>query len=143
MKVDWLSSIAILLSRLTLGMYVFLAGWGKVFDQGLKEWMEFYNGMRPGWLPEWFAVPYGYFVPWGEMIVGALVVLGLLGRIGALGMTLMLMSFTVALVNKLGVAGGGPGAFHTNFILIALAILLSVMGPGKISLDALVRWSKG
>jgi putative oxidoreductase len=144
----WLIDFALLLSRVALGLYLVLAGYSKVFVKGVSAFLEeSYWPMVPSWLPSWFATPYGYAVPYGELIVGAALLLGLLGRISALLTFLMITSFTIAqtfaamnggkpLLAALGHEDGKP--FNPNFIMIALAFLLTVAGSGRFSLDQLL-----
>jgi putative oxidoreductase len=144
----WLIDFALLFNRVALRLYLLLAGYSKVFIKGVSTFLEeSYRPMVPSWLPSWFATPYGYAVPYGELIVGATLLLGLLGRISALLTLLMITSFTTAqtfaamnggktLLAALGHEGGKP--FNTNFIMIAMALLLVVAGPGRYSLDQLL-----
>lgn len=135
-----------LLARAALGLYFLLAGVGKVrgeLQNGLGTFYEgSFQGLQPEWLPTFFAAPYGYALPWAEVIVGAMLVLGLATRISATLIALMLLSFTIALMMAKGVTGGGPGPFHANVVMIALALMLLVLGGGAISIDAAFRGKK-
>jgi len=130
---SWPLSLAILLNRCSLGLYLLLAGVAKVRG-GVSEFYESgFVPMKPPWLPEWFASPYGHAVPFLEILVGGLLILGWLGRLMPLAAFLMITSFTIALAG-IGQFFNGPGPFSVNVILITLALLLIATGPGRISL---------
>jgi len=128
--------ISLLLARCGLGLYMLVAGWGKLNDvPGFVQ-----NGflpMKPGWLPESIATPYGYALPFAELICGLALVLGLFTRISAGLITLMLLSIAIAVVGSKGITGGAPGPFHHSLVLMTLAFLLSIVGPGRLALDPL------
>jgi uncharacterized membrane protein YphA (DoxX/SURF4 family) len=128
----WPLDVALLLARVSLGAYFLLASISK-FHMGHEAWMQAYAHAKPVWLPQWFATPHGTALPYLEATVGALLILGLLARLVGGVMTLMLISFTI-------VTGlmAPPLPFHHNGILLPLAFLLTVTGPGRIALDTLV-----
>ncbi|MCC7146128.1 MAG: DoxX family protein [Phycisphaeraceae bacterium] len=129
-----LLNFALFVNRLALGLFLLLAGVSKL-QGGVEKFVQGdYAQMTPAWLPTWFATPYGYFVPFGEVIFGAMLILGLAGRLAAIVVFLMLTSFTIATY-----VAGAPvqGPFSPNLILIALAFLLAVIGPGGWSLCGL------
>lgn len=140
------SHVAALIARATLGLYFVAAGVAKVEGELSNKIGHFYessfSALQPAWLPEIVAAPYGYALPWVEVVVGAMLTLGLATRLSAILIALMLASFTVALVLAKGPSGGGPVAFHSNVVLIGLALLLISVGGGGISIDALFRGKK-
>ena len=110
---------------------------------GVEEFVAgTFKAMTPSWLPEAVAKPYGYALPYAEIVVGAMLIFGVFGRLAGWLTFLMLASFTTALMVKLGLAGGSKGPFHSNIILATLALLLAMAGPGRYSLDAMLRASK-
>ncbi|NLX23140.1 MAG: DoxX family protein [Phycisphaerae bacterium] len=132
---EWMN-LAILANRLSLGLYFFLAGLGKIRGGVGQFYQGAFAGLRPAWLPDWFAGPYGYALPFLEAAVGVLLIAGFRARPAA-GLTLlMLTSFTIALTGA-GRFFGSSGPFHANVIFITLAFLLTVTGPGSLSLDAI------
>lgn len=143
--------VVLLLSRLSLGGMFLLSGFGKVrgeladFPSSLGSFRRgFYAQMQPSFVPDVFASPYGYALPWGEMIVGALLVIGLFGRWSALLISLMLLSILISQINAMGItATDGPAPFNSNYVLLAMGLVLLVLGPGKIALDTLVGRRKG
>lgn len=133
--------VALLLNRLSLGLLFLLAGWAKLKMGPAKFYQEAFLMLRPAWLPEPLASPYGHALPFLEFLVGAMLMVGLLSRITAGAMALMLLSFTIALAAA-GMFFQGGAPFHTNVIYITLAVLLAATGPGAYSLDHLIRRRK-
>lgn len=131
-----LITLALFLSRCALGLYFLLAGIGKI-RSGVEV---FYKGdftrMKPIWLPDWFAMPYGHALPFVEVLVGAALILGFYGRAAAAVATLALVSFTIALYQAGAFFPEKGGPFHANVIFLALAFLLAVTGPGTFSVDS-------
>lgn len=127
----------IALNRVLLGLYLLLAGYSKISGGIGQFYQTAFLGLKPAWLPEWFASPYGHAVPVLELLVGLMLVVGFRGRIAAWLAALMIGSFTIALAS----AGklSGPGPFHTNFLIITLALWLAVSGPGPLSIDRVWR----
>lgn len=133
--------------RLALGLYLLLAGVGKVQGEISNGVGSFYNGpfkgLQPAWLPDLLAAPYGYALPWLEVLVGVLLVIGLLGRFAAVGGFLMLVSFTIVLAmanNSITAQGAdAPGPYHANYIQSAAYFLIVLVGCGSWSVDTLLR----
>jgi uncharacterized membrane protein YphA (DoxX/SURF4 family) len=134
----------VLLNRIALGLYLVLAGAGKVQTGVGNFYKNSFQALKPEWLSDWFAQPYGYALPFLEILVGGLLILGILGRFAAFAAFLMITSFTIALSQ----AGetfwdskffSTPGPFHPNVIFITLALLLLVLGPGRFQLGGLIR----
>ena len=153
-----LMDLAVLLNRLALGAYLGWAGVGKVGGEVSKipsSLGSFYRSpgyqkMQPDWLPESLAQVHGFALPWVELLCGLLLILGLLGRVAAGVAALLLLSIVVALgmwyglfieqVNYDTPENPQPGLFHPSVIMLTLAILLTVTGSGRFSLDGL--WSR-
>lgn len=134
-----LVSFVLLLNRLSLGLFFAIAGYNKI-QGGVDKFIETaYKPMTPPWLPAWFATPYGHAVPYLELILGGLLVFGLLTRLVSVLITLMLISFTIAMIHA-GYFFTPPGTpFNSNLILCSLAMLLALTGPGSFSLDSRIR----
>lgn len=127
--------IALLLNRIAIGLYLLLAGTGKLND-GLVEFVnESFKKMQPGWLPDALALPYAYALPFLEIVFGALLILGFLSRTSAAISGLMILSFTIAIATQESLLEHGPGPFSANLIFITLLFLLFVTGPGNLSID--------
>ncbi len=137
------SSLVILLNRLSLGLYFAIAGWNKLlgeFRNGLGSFYrgDGFQGLQPLWLPDWIASPYGYALPWLELILGVLLVIGLFGRLAAMGIALVLASIAMAMLSKGTFFGDGPPFHHTG-VFFTLAVMLMLVGPGGFSIDAFRR----
>lgn len=140
-QMHWLAGAAVLLCRVLLGLYMLLAGWGKVRG-GVGAFVDgSFSKMTPPWLPRFVALPFGYALPWIELIGGALLIVGLFGRVTAAVLGLLLLSITIAVAQSDGITSG-PGPFHHAPIFMGLAFLLAALGPGQFSVDDL-RGKKG
>lgn len=147
--------VTLLLSRLSLGLYFFFAGLGKARGEvadGVSSLGTFYRGsfssMQPGWLPDALAAPYGYALPWLELVLGAMLVLGVAGSIVAGLITLILLSIVVAqaFAGQLFAFQANadlPGPYHHNLLTICLGLLLTILGPGRFSIDHAWRGRRG
>lgn len=137
----------IFFARVLLGLYFLLAGLAKAAGEFHDGFGTFYNsvfkGMQPPFLPDFLGAPMGYLLPWLEIVFGFLFLIGLLTRVSAVVLALLLTSFTMALIYaNHSIAGGGPGAFHSNVLLIAICLIVLAAGPGKLSVDALASGSQ-
>lgn len=98
---------------------------------------------------------FAFVLPWLELMTGLLLILGLWGRAASLLIALMMAAFTAAvasvILRELSITCGcfgklkGPfgceGPIGTcklaeNATLMAVAILLTLTGPGRLALDA-------
>lgn len=127
--------IAKLLTRVTLGWFLFHQGWGKVAQDWTVGAGSFYRGGQfqnnlPEWLPNLIAAPYGYALPWVELVFGALLVLGLFNRITAGVATLVFSSILIAWLQA-----GNLLPRHMLMIYAPLAAWFFFSGPGRYSLD--------
>ena len=125
-------NLALLLLRVPIGVFFALAGLSKVAG-GVGEFVSKASGTIPDYLPQTLGKGYLYAVPWAEIIVGACLVFGVFTRFTGLIASLMLISFTIAATGWRA-QGGGP--FHTNFILLSVALVIMLLGPGNFSVDA-------
>lgn len=133
------TDLSLMLARVALGLMFLISGWTKMTQVGFSS---FVNGpfkqLTPAWLPESVATPLGYAIPALELVCGLALTLGLFSRIAAGILFLLLVSFTIALMTAYGFRGGEDKmAFHPNLVFIPLAMILTVVGPGRMSLDPL------
>lgn len=130
--------VALLLNRVLIGLYLLLAGVGKI-GGGVGNFVEKgFKPMQPPWLPDALGLPYGYALPFLEVIIGAMLIVGLLTRIASWATLLMILSFTIAITAQGNLTNHGPGPFSGNLIYITLLFLLGIVGGGRFSLDRLI-----
>lgn len=130
--------IGLFLSRLTLGLNMLIAGWNKITGLGLGGFADGpFMSLKPGWLPDAVARPYGYMIPILEFAGGLLIVIGLFTRWAAGVTALMLLSIFIAVLGQKGLSGGEKVAIHYSIVFACLAFILAVIGAGRLSLDAL------
>lgn len=131
--------LALLLGRVPIGLYLLLAGVGKI-QGGVEQFVEQgFKPMQPAFLPDAVALPYAYAIPFLEVAFGAALIVGLLSRLSAGVIGLMILSFTIAQLAADFAEGlqRGPGPFNPNFVMIGLCVALVATGGGGWSLDRL------
>jgi len=138
-------SFAVFLCRLSIGVYFLIAGVNKVRPTStsnviarLSDFADFVAGSAP-WLPTTLARGYGYALPFVEIIVGLLTIVGLASRWAGAILVLLLLSF---IIGSTGLTDP-PKPFHANLIFLTLAILLWTIGPGRMSMDAVLGRRRG
>jgi uncharacterized membrane protein YphA (DoxX/SURF4 family) len=127
------SDVGLLLLRLPIGVVFVLAGWMKIHSMGVGEFVTQASGAIPSYMPHALGKAYLYAVPWAELIVGVCLLLGVLTRIIGAITALMLLSFMMAVT---GFTDKGSIHFSLAYMCVALALVL--LGPGRISADALI-----
>jgi uncharacterized membrane protein YphA (DoxX/SURF4 family) len=140
-------SFGLLLARVPLGAYFVVAGFKKLYVDGkfdVKGGVEAFvnqaSGLIPSWVPQNLGQMYLKALPFAEMVLGGLLIIGFLSRFVAALLSLMLISFIIALPEH---ASGalGPSVnlpFHPNVIYVGLALALVFCGAGRLSLDGLL-----
>ena len=129
---DGFRNIALLLARIAMGTYFILASFSK-FSGGVRNFVNKAAGTLPAFLPPELGKAYLFMLPTVEIIVGVAIVVGFYTRTAASLMTLMLLSFLIAL--GIGFTMEKAPFFSPNLIYITLAMLLMSSGAGKISVD--------
>jgi putative oxidoreductase len=126
-----LDSFALLIARLTVGVLFVSTGWGKVHN--LPKVIAFFGELH---------IPAPAFnatlASWTELLCGGLLVLGLASRLASI--PLMVTMVVAILTAKLEEIHGLPDLFgEVEWTYLVLLLVIVVFGPGKVSLDALVR----
>ena len=127
--VGGLGSLGLLLLRLVMGAAFVLHGWPKI--QNPLDWMGAAAHVPPV-LQACAAL--------AEFGGGMALIVGLLTRLASLGITsVMVVALATVHLPKEHpfVAQGGP-SFELPAVYLACAILFLLMGPGRVSLDALL-----
>ncbi len=139
------TSIALFLLRLALGWTFIYHGAAKLFGiWGGPEVHVFANYLHLPLLPP---LVWAYMAACGEFVGGISVLLGLLARLGAIPIIIS-MSVAIATVHgPYGFSHNSPPGYEFNVNLIAIALAVIIMGPGLISVDALIfrrgLWARG
>jgi uncharacterized membrane protein YphA (DoxX/SURF4 family) len=129
-KQKTVADLGLLLMRLPLGAFFFLAGIGKVMG-GVGAFVNSSIDKAP--LPHGLASAYLHCVPFVEILVGIGIILGFATRWATLIGFLMVVSFMIAVT---GIRGGGP--FQPNVLILGMLIGLNFVGPGRISADKMI-----
>ena len=128
---DWLASqgqTGILLIRLTMGVILVIAGYQKLFVNGISGFTGFLEAKAMFWAPLW-----GVVIPLGEFFGGLAILLGLLTRWVALPFILeFLILFVYVRPFLLNSSFAGT---RLEIALCVMAILLATNGAGALSLD--------
>jgi putative oxidoreductase len=129
-SVGWLGSLSLLLVRLVMGTAFMYHGWPKI--QHPMAWM-WPDAHVPAVLQLLAAV--------AEFAGGAALILGLLSRLASLGIA----SNMVVALGMVHLPHGDPfvsptggKSFELAAIYLACAILFLILGPGRLSIDALL-----
>src|SRR5437764_12807434 len=134
---DWLQSAVLLFIRLYWGWQFWQAGWGNLSN--ISQAVENFTNM---------GVPHpaftARFVGSVEAIVGILLILGLASRLIAVPLVInMITAFVIADREALKTMfSADPGKFYAAapYTFLFASLLILIFGPGKISLDTLIKW---
>jgi uncharacterized membrane protein YphA (DoxX/SURF4 family) len=132
------TDLGLLLLRLPIGVLFVFAGHMKIFTMGVGNFVA--EGMKvvPPYLPPTVGKAYLYCVPWAELIVGICLLLGLMTRAIGLITALMLLSFMMAATGWKDPHGG----INQSVAYFCVALALMFLGPGRISVDAILPRKK-
>ncbi len=136
------NAVGLLLARVPLGIVLAMAGYTKIFQTGVGEFVDHSRTMAERYMSSGLANMYLHAVPYAELTVGALLVVGFLTRLNALVAALMLASFGIATGGLSGFINTHPEnaarLFQAPFTYGMLALVALFAGPGKISVDGLL-----
>lgn len=77
----------------------------------------------------------GYLVLWAELAGGILITLGLLTRLVALAWAVQFLMIPFVVKSQAGLIGTDRTGFEIDLFIAAVAVVLLLMGPGRLSLD--------
>jgi putative oxidoreductase len=128
-SVGTMGSVGVLLLRLVVGVAFILHGWPKI--QNPYGWMG-ENATTHGALQTAAAI--------SEFCGGIALILGLLTRLAALGLIGTMAEATRFHLTLGHAFVGGPGkpSYELAAVYLCCAILFLLLGPGRLSLDALL-----
>jgi len=125
-------AIALLLLRLVMGAAFILHGWPKI--QNPFGWM---NAMGGSSIPSWLQGVAAF----AEFGGGIALILGLLTPIAAFGLVCQMVAALLIVHLPRGdpfvASAPGQSSYELALVYLIIAISLILLGPGKLSLDAL------
>ena len=136
------TDLGLLLLRLPIGVLFAFGGKMKIFTMGVGKFVEEATKFVPSYLPPPVGKAYLYAVPFAELLVGICLMLGVFTRFISLITALMLLSFMMAVTGWKDPQGG---PFNASVAYFCVALALMFLGPGRISVDAVLprRGAKG
>jgi putative oxidoreductase len=130
--VDRLQPVVLLALRLYVSSVFFRSGLVKIADWSATLAL-FHDEYKVPLLPPGLAACVGAF---GELAFPVLITLGLLGRFGAAGLFVVNAMAVISYPQLFGF--DCPAGINAHFYWGSILLALSVFGPGRISLDALI-----
>ena len=121
-----LSDIVFMGLRAAVGVIFIVHGYGKFGNERFIEWMG-----SMGISPE-FAI----IIAAGELVPGILLIIGVLSRISASILAIIMLAAIFVVKEASSLAG--DGGYEFDLILLASCLVFIVMGPGRISLAAVI-----
>ena len=134
------TSLVFLINRLALGVYLAAAGGQGLYQRIKGEAIrDSLLNLRPTWVPDLLERPLDYALPVLAVVAGLLLAVGAFTRSAALTAAAVVAVVMVTLMQAHGLGGGGARPIHHSVVLLKLALLLAVLGPGAWSVDVLLR----
>lgn len=130
----WIGPLFLLGMRFWLARIFFKSGYGRAKDWGSQSFMFESIHPVPGIPPNLAA----YITTGAELVLPVMLMIGLFSRIAAFGMLIMtvVIQFIVAATPQ-GIENKIANSEHYYWMFLALMIIC--FGPGKLSIDALLR----
>ena len=135
--VDKLQPVALLALRLYVSSVFFRSGLVKISDWSATLAL-FHDEYKVPLLPPDLAACVGAF---GELAFPVLITLGLLGRFGAAGLFVVNAMAVISYPQLWGF--DCPAGLQRHFVWGTILLALSIFGPGRLSLDALILHRMG
>ena len=130
--VDRLQPLGLLALRLYVSLVFFKSGLVKISDWGATLAL-FHDEYKVPVLPPDLAAVVGTF---GELTFPVLITLGFMGRFGAAGLFVVNAMAVVSYPDLWGFEC--PAGIQSHFCWGAIALALTLFGPGKLSIDELI-----
>ncbi len=137
-------SMALLLLRLALGATFIYHGGDKCFGWfGGMRVEEFSHHLHLPLLPE---MAWAWIAAGAELGCGVLVLIGFLARLASIPLLVIMLVAIATTTGHKGFNSHG-GGYEDNLMLIAMAAMILLVGPGLVSVDAYVFrrgfWARG
>jgi putative oxidoreductase len=132
-QIDRLQPLLLLAARLYVSLIFFRSGLLKIADWS-STLVLFRETYQVPVLPPELAASIGTF---GELAFPVLIALGLAGRLGAAGLFVVNVMAVISYPDLFGFEC--PAAINSHYYWGSILLALVAFGPGKISLDALIR----
>lgn len=143
------ASIGLLLARVPLGLFFIVAAIQKFrMEKGVAGFVEYSMPLATKYMSESLSRQCLNALPYAEIVLGLFLIAGLLTRFTAAIMSLLLISFTIALGSAAALGQIDPQTrmpFHPNLVFLGTALALMLCGPGWMSVDGMLfrprrRW---
>lgn len=121
-----LSDIVFMGLRAVVGVIFIVHGYGKFGNEGFVGWMG-----SMGISPE-----FAMIIAAGELVPGILLIIGVVSRISSAILAAIMIGAIFVVKEAASLAGDGGVEF--DLVLLAACLVFMVMGPGRISLAAVV-----
>ena len=129
------ASIGLLLARVPLGLYFLVAGISKfIGEKSISGFVERELPRAERFMSANLSRNFLTSLPFIEVAVGILLIAGLLTRVTAGIVSLLLISFVIALEFK----NVFKIPFHPNLVFLGTALAIMLCGPGSLSVDRLL-----
>jgi putative oxidoreductase len=134
-----LEQLPLLVLRAVFGWLMILHGMFKINELGLGNFEKYM--LQPAGLP--LTGVLSWLVPSMELVFGAMLIVGLLTRVAAAFLCLEMLGtgFIIKIhFLHLGILGPkGSGGAEVDFLMLAGLLIPLMLGPGALSIDALLR----
>ena len=122
-----LNDVVFLGLRLTMGVIFIIHGYGKFGNDGFVGWISSMG------IPGELAI----IIALAEVIPGILLIIGVLNRISASVISIIMVGAIFHVKGAQSITGDKGIEF--DLILLAVALVIIIVGPGKISLSQIIK----
>ena len=126
-KEKMLNDVVFLGLRLTVGVIFIIHGYGKFGNDGFVSWISSIG--IPGEL--------SIIIALAEVIPGILLIIGILNRISASIISMVMLGAIFHVKGAQSITG--DKGIELDLILLAVALVIIVAGPGRISLSQIIK----
>lgn len=129
-----LAGVAPIVLRVVVGVVM--------FAHGLQKFQDGPAGFGEGMIGEMIGLPAPVFLGWvvtlTELVVGAALVLGAATRLAAVGVAIIMLGATFLVKLEGGLIAEGGAGYELDLALLAGAVGVLLLGPGRPSVDHLI-----